>query len=135
MTAVCDSTQTRDIKLEEGPLPPDCQGVDILDIFLPLEDGANSDGILQIEVSYHGASGSHDFLARWDGSWIDTELPGLTVLLGHRRLRESDARPTLETFRIDMSVALRERSKLWAMVIANSTMSPAAQISLGSLER
>ncbi|MCA1200128.1 hypothetical protein K9B35_19345 [Sphingomonas sp. R647] len=128
MTDSIQATRSCPVDLQRGLLPDGCKSVDVIDVILAPDQSPASTGILQLDVTYLGSEGSHAFVACWDGSWIETSPPGLSVLLGHHGSGDEHAAPTKQTLCIDMGAALRERPAFWAMAIANNAMSPATQV-------
>lgn len=129
MTASSTSFEAATV-LHRGLLPEDARSADIVELRVAAAPPRPAPGRLDLEVTFLGDESSSVFEAYWDGSWIETTPPGITVMLGHRPTGKNQDRPSTRTISIDMGEALRERPNLWAMVIADATMSPATELRL-----
>lgn len=111
------------ILLQKGALPPDWRGARGLDFAVSAADG-------HVVLDVTGVIDATGLIAYWDGSWIETNPPGITIMLGHAGDTDRVPSETAQALRIDLSAALRERPRLWAMIVGNDTTSPAVEVGL-----
>lgn len=114
------------IVLQKGALPPDWRGARGLNFTARPADA-------HVVLDVIGDIDATSLIAYWDGSWIETSPPGITIMLGHAPGTDRVPSETAQALRIDLSIALRERQRLWAMIVGNDTISPAVEIGLDTV--
>ncbi len=113
------------IVLQKGALPPDWRGARGLNFAVRPGDG-------HVVLDVIGDIDATSLIAYWDGSWIETSPPGITIMLGYAAATDRVPNETAQALRIDLSIALCERPRLWAMIVGNDTMSAAVEIGLNT---
>lgn len=114
------------IVLQKGALPPDWRGARGLNF-------AARPGNGHVVLDVIGDIDATSLIAYWDGSWIETSPPGIAIMLGHASDTDRVPSETAQALQIDLSTALRERPRLWAMIVSNDTMSPAVEIGIDTV--
>ena len=114
------------IALQKGALPPDWRGARGLNFAVSPAEG-------HVVLDVIGDIDATSLIACWDGSWIETSPPGITIMLGHASDTDRVPSETAQALRIDLSTALRERPRLWAMIVGNDTMSSAVEIGIDTV--
>lgn len=116
--------------LKRGALPDVARCEAILKLSVIPDSARAAAGYLDLEVTHLGEDGGGAFEAYWDGAWIETNPPGITIVLGHRATSALQRGAAKAILSIDVRTALFERPNLWAMVVADGTMSPAVELHL-----
>jgi len=114
------------IVLQKGALPSDWRGARGLNFAVSPADG-------HVVLDVIGDVDATSLIAYWDGSWIETSPPGITIMLGHASDTDRVPSETAQALRIDLGTALRERPRLWAMIVGSDTMSPAVEIGIDTV--
>lgn len=133
--AAADTLPAPAFVLQRGVIPDAARGVDILELSMLTNPASAAAGYLDLEVTHLGDANSRAFEAYWDGTWIETSPPGITIVLGHRSTGGEQQSAAKTIVSIDVGIALSERPNLWAMVVADATMSPAVELHLDANTR
>jgi hypothetical protein len=93
-------------KYDEVPSVPS----DKLDSIRYVESGTGIGGpFIVVTVSYSGGDNAHSFLACWDGAWLKSNPPGISIVLLHDAHGDKGKALISETLQINLSAAVGGR--------------------------